>query len=139
MLQELFLGSNKLAGPLPDSVGDGCVSLVTLDVSRNRLTRLPKSLAKLKNTLAAVTCGENDVDAVAPELGTCANLRVLDLTGNPLRSIRQSVLRGPVGGLLKLLGRVCRRATPATGAARSAPAATPTSARATPAAPCSPR
>ena len=103
VLQELFLGSNKLAGPLPDSVGDGCVSLVTLDVSRNRLTRLPKSLAKLKNTLAAVTCGENDVDAVAPELGTCVNLRVLDLTGNPLRSIRQSVLRGPVGGLLKLL------------------------------------
>lgn len=102
-LQELFLGSNKLAGPLPDSVGDGCVSLVTLDVSRNRLTCLPKSLAKLKNTLAAVTCGENDVDAVAPELGTCANLRVLDLTGNPLRSIRQSVLRGPVNALLKLL------------------------------------
>ena len=102
-LQELFLGSNRLCGPLPDSIGDGCVSLVTLDVSRNRLTRLPKSLAKLRRTLAAVTCGENDVDAVAPELGTCASLRVLDLTGNPLRSIRQSVLRGPVGGLLKLL------------------------------------
>jgi Leucine-rich repeat (LRR) protein len=102
-LQELFLGSNRLAGVLPDSIGEGCVSLVTLDVSRNRLTRLPKSLANLKGTLAAVTCGENDVDAVAPELGTCVNLRVLDLTGNPLRSIRQSVLRGPVRDLLKLL------------------------------------
>lgn len=102
-LQELFLGSNRLAGSLPDSIGEGCVSLVTLDVSRNRLTRLPKSLANLKSTLAAVTCGENDVDAVAPELGTCVNLRVLDLTGNPLRSIRQSVLRGPIRDLLKLL------------------------------------
>ena len=102
-LQELFLGSNRLCGPLPDSIGDGCVSLVTLDVSRNRLTRLPKSLAKLKRTLAVVMCGENDVVEVAPELGTCVSLRAFDLTGNPLRSIRQSVLRGPVGGLLKLL------------------------------------
>ena len=103
VLNELFLGSNRLAGSLSDVIGNGCTSLVTLDVSRNRLNALPASLSNLKTTLAAIDASENDLQFVAPEIGTCGNLRSLMLIGNPLRSIRQAVVTGPTRELLKLL------------------------------------
>ena len=103
VLNELYIGSNRLSGSLPDAIGHGCLALVTLDVSRNSLTGLPASLANLKKTLAAIDAAENDLQNVAPEIGTCVNLRSCNLNGNPLRSIRQSVITGPVKDLLKLL------------------------------------
>lgn len=73
-------------------------SLRTLDLARNRLRALPAVLGALQ--LGLLDASGNEISTVAPELGNCTTLRRLVLDGNPLRTIRQSLLTGPTMDLL---------------------------------------
>ena len=81
-LTRLDVSHNALEGALPDGVVR-LAKLETLDVSNNRLTELPRSLAAMA-ALKVLRAAGNRLHAVPRELGDMAGLQVLDVSGNSI-------------------------------------------------------
>jgi hypothetical protein len=67
-----------------------------LDLSRNRLTRLPDDIANMK-ALRVCSVMNNNLEDLPTSLGFLESLRVLKITGNPLNESLRSILDGHDG------------------------------------------
>ena len=81
---ELQLAQNRLAGPIPEALGN-LTRLADLDLSRNDLNgSIPASLGRLTR-LTRLSLAENGLTGRIPDaLGGLSNLAELDLSGNGL-------------------------------------------------------
>eukprot|EP00249_Psilotum_nudum_P018527 c26852_g1_i1 orf=594-1856(-) len=98
-LAELSLGSNLLSF-LPGEIS-GLTALGTLDLHTNQISDFPIEACSLR--LSVLDLSNNNLTSIPPELGTMTTLRKLMLLGNPLKSLRSSLLMGPTPALLKHL------------------------------------
>ncbi|CAN1243214.1 Plant intracellular Ras-group-related LRR protein 6 [Linum perenne] len=98
-LAELYLGNNSLSS-LPDEIRAlGC--LATLDLHSNQLKEYPIEACKL--SLSLLDLSNNSLSGLPPEIGNMTTLRKVLLNGNPIRTIRSSLVSGPTPTLLKFL------------------------------------
>lgn len=98
-LLELFLGDNLLK-VVPDEVGM-LKSLSNLDLHSNQLTEYPAKACSLR--LSLLDLSNNNLSGLPSELGAMTSLRKLLLVGNPMRSLRSTLVMGPTPALLKYL------------------------------------
>ncbi|XP_077223776.1 plant intracellular Ras-group-related LRR protein 6-like isoform X2 [Tasmannia lanceolata] len=98
-LAEFYMGNNRLSSLQP---GIGALSrLGTLDLHSNQLKEYPVEACKLR--LSVLDLSNNSLSGLPAEIGTMTTLRKLLLTGNPLRTLRSSLVNGPTATLLKHL------------------------------------
>ena len=67
--------------------------LQILDISRNRLTRIPDDMKYMK-TLKVLSVMNNNIDRVPFSLGSLDSLRILKLAGNPLEIQLRRIIEG---------------------------------------------
>ncbi|XP_062169933.1 plant intracellular Ras-group-related LRR protein 6 isoform X1 [Alnus glutinosa] len=98
-LVEFYMGNNTLSS-LPAEIGV-LSHLGTFDLHSNQLKEYPVEACKLR--LSVLDLSNNSLTGLPPEMGKMTTLRKLLLTGNPLRTLRSSLVSGPTTGLLKYL------------------------------------
>ncbi|XP_034213191.1 plant intracellular Ras-group-related LRR protein 6 isoform X2 [Prunus dulcis] len=98
-LAEIYMGNNALS-TLPAEMG-ALSHLGTLDLHSNQLKEYPVEACKLR--LSLLNLSNNSLSGLPPELGKMTTLRKLLLTGNPLRTLRSSLVSGSTPTLLKHL------------------------------------
>ncbi|CAJ1956920.1 unnamed protein product [Sphenostylis stenocarpa] len=98
-LTELYLGNNNIS-TVPMEIG-ALSRLGTLDLHSNQLKDYPVEACKL--SLLVLDLSNNSLSGLPPELGKMTTLRKLLLSGNPLRTLRSSLVSGPTAALLKFL------------------------------------
>ncbi|KAL7680652.1 putative leucine-rich repeat domain superfamily [Plasmopara halstedii] len=101
-LDQLLLGYNLLGEIPEDVVLTVKESLTVLDVRDNKLQRLSSRIPELFR-LKTLDVTNNDLHQLPPGLGYLKHLDHLLVAGNPLRSIRRSVLSGGTETLKKFL------------------------------------
>lgn len=100
-LQELYLRQMQLH-EVPSEVLS-LRNLRILDLSRNSLRSVPVGFKNL-TSLTELDLSDNNISALPPELGLLEpSLQVLRLDGNPLRSIRRTILDRGTKAVLKYL------------------------------------
>ncbi|XP_054814922.1 receptor-like protein EIX1 [Prosopis cineraria] len=81
----LSLSQNQFFGQIPESIGEKCDSLLTIDLSRNNfMGRIPSSLANCSNLNALDLSHNNLFGAIPNSLGQLQWLRLLHLSDNHL-------------------------------------------------------
>ncbi|KAL5151607.1 Plant intracellular Ras-group-related LRR protein 6 [Glycine soja] len=98
-LTELYLGNNNIS-TLPVEIG-ALSRLGTLDLHSNQLKDYPVEACKL--SLLVLDLSNNSLSGLPPEMGKMTTLRKLLLSGNPMRTLRSSLVSGPTPALLKFL------------------------------------
>ncbi|CAM8984987.1 unnamed protein product [Rhodiola kirilowii] len=99
VLAEFYMGNNKLSA-LPAEIGE-LSHLGTFDLHSNQLKEFPVEACKLR--LAVLDLSNNSLSGLPAEIGNMTTLRRLLLVGNPMRSLRSSLVSGPTTTLLKYL------------------------------------
>ncbi|KAL9322297.1 hypothetical protein ACSQ67_010350 [Phaseolus vulgaris] len=100
-LQELHLRRMRLSEVPSDIVG--LHQLRVLDLSQNSLQSIPVGLKNL-TSLEELDLSDNNISVLPPELGLLEpSLQALRLDGNPLRSIRRTVLSKGTKAVLNYL------------------------------------
>ncbi|KAI5083332.1 hypothetical protein GOP47_0003075 [Adiantum capillus-veneris] len=103
ILAELSLGGNRLSS-VPVEL-KALTALGTLDLQTNQISEIPVEVCSLR--LSVLDLSNNNLAGLPAELGTMTTLRKLLLSGNPLRTLRSSLVMGPTPALLKhLRGRL---------------------------------
>ncbi|KAK9085193.1 hypothetical protein Sjap_025604 [Stephania japonica] len=98
-LAEFYMGNNLLS-LLPAEIG-ALSQLGTFDLHSNQLKEYPVEACKLR--LSVLDLSNNSLSGLPPEIGNMTTLRKLLLAGNPLRTLRSSLVSGPAPALLKYL------------------------------------
>ncbi|XVF78281.1 hypothetical protein PTKIN_Ptkin14bG0119100 [Pterospermum kingtungense] len=98
-LAEFYMGNNALS-VLPEELG-ALSRLGTLDLHSNQLKEYPVGACKL--SLSVLDLSNNSLTGLPAELGNMTTLRKLLLSGNPLRTLRSSLVSGPTPALLRYL------------------------------------
>ncbi|CAL9083992.1 unnamed protein product [Musa textilis] len=98
-LAEFYMGTNLLSS-LPAEIG-ALSRLGTLDLHSNQLKEYPVEACNLR--LSVLDLSNNSLSGLPAEIGTMTSLRKLLLTGNPIRTLRSSLVFGPTPILLKYL------------------------------------
>ncbi|KDO74107.1 hypothetical protein CISIN_1g007962mg [Citrus sinensis] len=98
-LAEFYMGNNALSA-LPAELGK-LSKLGTLDLHSNQLKEYCVEACQLR--LSVLDLSNNSLSGLPPEIGKMTTLRKLLLTGNPLRTLRSSLVNGPTPALLKYL------------------------------------
>nr|XP_043627427.1 plant intracellular Ras-group-related LRR protein 6 [Erigeron canadensis] len=99
LLAELYMGNNFLTS-LPIEIGQ-LTKLGTFDLHSNQLKEYPVEACKLR--LSVLDLSNNSLSGLPPEIGLMTTLRKLVLTGNPIRTLRSSLVSGPTPTLLRFL------------------------------------
>jgi GTPase SAR1 family protein len=101
LLRSLNLAENQLHSP-PISAVDwrSLTSLRAVDLSNNRLTRLPDALLLL-TALADLRINDNNIFAMPPAIVQLTNLTRLDALGNPWLNVTESLLEKRGKALVK--------------------------------------
>lgn len=93
-LREVYLGVNAI-----NALDPACLvrpSITTLDISANRLVALPRELRGLRS-LHTLDVRDNEVSELPPWLGFIPSLVRLAISGNPMRSLKRSLLATAAG------------------------------------------
>ncbi|XP_071905299.1 plant intracellular Ras-group-related LRR protein 6-like isoform X5 [Coffea arabica] len=98
-LLEFYMGNNDLSS-LPAEIG-ALTKLGTFDLHSNKLKEYPVEACTLQ--LSVLDLSNNSLSGLPPEIGLMTTLRKLLLNGNPLRTLRSSLVNGPTAALLKFL------------------------------------
>ncbi|KAK4387060.1 Plant intracellular Ras-group-related LRR protein 6 [Sesamum angolense] len=98
-LLEFYIGSNALS-LLPAEIGS-LTQLGTFDLHSNQLKEYPVAACSLH--LSVLDLSNNSLSGLPAEIGLMTTLRKLILTGNPMRTLRSSLVHGPTPALLKYL------------------------------------
>nr|GMD84083.1 plant intracellular Ras-group-related LRR protein 6 isoform X1 [Ipomoea batatas] len=98
-LLEFYIGGNALTS-LPAEIG-ALTQLGSLDLHSNQLKEYPVEACKLH--LSVLDLSNNSLSGLPPEIGLMTTLRRLLLAGNPIRTLRSSLVNGPTPALLKFL------------------------------------
>ncbi|KAB2605701.1 plant intracellular Ras-group-related LRR protein 6 [Pyrus ussuriensis x Pyrus communis] len=98
-LAEIYMGNNALS-TLPAEMS-ALSHLGTLDLQSNQLKEYPVEACKLR--LSLLNLSNNSLSGLPPELGKMTTLRKLLLTGNPIRTLRSTLVSGSTPTLLKYL------------------------------------
>ncbi|XP_021754857.1 plant intracellular Ras-group-related LRR protein 6-like isoform X2 [Chenopodium quinoa] len=98
-LVEFYIGINLLSS-LPAEIGE-LSQLSILDLQSNQLTEYPVEACKLH--LSVLDLSNNSLSGLPAEIGLMTTLRKLVLIGNPMRTIRSTLVSGPTTALLKYL------------------------------------
>ncbi|VFQ90332.1 unnamed protein product [Cuscuta campestris] len=98
-LLEFYIGGNVLSS-LPAEIGE-LAGLGSLDLHSNQLKEFPVEACKLH--LSVLDISNNSLSGLPPEIGLMTTLRKLLIVGNPMRSLRSSLVNGPTPALLKYL------------------------------------
>ncbi|KAL5208238.1 hypothetical protein ABZP36_032673 [Zizania latifolia] len=98
-LAEFYMGNNLLSY-IPVDIGM-LSNLGILDLHSNQIKEYPVGACRLK--LSFLDLSNNSLSGLPAELGTMTTLRKLMLTGNPMRTLRSSLVSGPTTVLLKHL------------------------------------
>ena len=100
-LAEIVLANNRPLAHLPSCVAEAR-ALRTVVASRCGFTAFPPPLLVPDGPpIATLDLADNDIATVAPEMARRADtLRALCLQGNPIRSVRQALLNGPMSKLM---------------------------------------
>ncbi|KAH9650797.1 Leucine-rich repeat (LRR) family protein [Citrus sinensis] len=103
-LAEFYMGlysqPNNALSALPAELGK-LSKLGTLDLHSNQLKEYCVEACQLR--LSVLDLSNNSLSGLPPEIGKMTTLRKLLLTGNPLRTLRSSLVNGPTPALLKYL------------------------------------
>ncbi|CDP05894.1 unnamed protein product [Coffea canephora] len=100
-LQELYLRRMQIS-VFPAEIMS-LKQLRTLDLSQNSLQHIPQGVKDM-TSLTQLDLSDNNISALPPELGMLEpSLQVLKLDGNPLRSIRRTILDRGTKAILKYL------------------------------------
>ncbi|KAD4178959.1 hypothetical protein E3N88_27550 [Mikania micrantha] len=99
LLAEFYMGNNLLTS-LPTEIGE-LINLGAFDLHSNKLKEYPVEACKLK--LSVLDLSNNSLSGLPPEIGLMTTLRKLVLTGNPIRTLRSSLVSGPTPALLRFL------------------------------------
>lgn len=94
-LRSLALAQNALAS-LENLDFRHFTNLATLDIADNRLTRLPESLFELGASLVDLSVADNRLYALPPAFAQLSALSRLDVTGNELVNVSESLLQVPL-------------------------------------------
>lgn len=103
-LAQVFLGHNRLRGEVlgDDALAD-CPGIAVLDLSNNGITALHGGMAAALPACHTLDVSNNDLTALPAAMGHMRALTRVALEGNPLRSIRRSVLTAGTEALKKYL------------------------------------
>lgn len=93
--------NNKLQ-TLPDEFFPALPNLKWLDLRDNEITDIPKSI-KDHRSLTHILLQNNKITSLPNELGTVMNLKVLQLSGNPLMYPPRDVIKAGTESILKFL------------------------------------
>ncbi|KAL4580299.1 hypothetical protein LXL04_016488 [Taraxacum kok-saghyz] len=99
LLAEFYIGNNFLTS-LPAEIGQ-LTNLGTFDLHSNKLKEFPVEACKLK--LSVLDLSNNSLSGLPPQIGLMTTLRRLVLTGNPIRTLRSTLVTGPTPALLRFL------------------------------------
>ncbi|CAL5402983.1 unnamed protein product [Camellia sinensis] len=98
-LVEFYMGNNLLSS-LPAEIG-ALPCLGTFDLHSNQLKEYPVEACKLR--LSVLDLSNNSLSGLPSEIGMMTTLRKLLLMGNPMRSLRSTLVNGPTPALLRYL------------------------------------
>ncbi|XP_047254342.1 plant intracellular Ras-group-related LRR protein 6 isoform X2 [Capsicum annuum] len=98
-LLEFYIGNNALVS-LPVEIGT-LNRLGIFDLHSNQLKEYPAAACKLQ--LSMLDLSNNSLSGLPPEIGLMTTLRKLVLVGNPIRTLRSSLVNGPTPALLRFL------------------------------------
>ncbi|XP_009861397.2 leucine-rich repeat-containing protein 40-like [Ciona intestinalis] len=97
-LKELSLGNNRLTR-FPSQLP---VSVTILELRDNKLSEIPASVTELTQ-LERLDLANNNVPNLPPEVGAMESIKVVVVSGNPIRTISSHILNKGTQALLKHL------------------------------------
>ncbi|CAH8650175.1 unnamed protein product [Dicrocoelium dendriticum] len=100
-LKELCVSDNRITTFVLDHF-QGC-PLTNLNLARNAIDRIPQGISVVLPNLARLDVSGNNLNSLPTELGLLNSLQALILEGNPLRSIRQSIISSGTNAVKDLL------------------------------------
>lgn len=105
---QVFLGYNRILKidngvSYCESIGSSYRNVVELHINNNSLTNIPSEFIALIRNIKVLEVSNNDISDIPYELGYLDTLTRLALEGNPIRSIRRSLLTQSTEELKKFL------------------------------------
>ena len=91
-IEELFADHNSIR-KISASIWNLCPSLVTLSVSNNKIVDLGLVRSSSSCKIKLLDIRNNNLSSLSPYLGTMEPLKRILLEGNPLRTLRRSLVR----------------------------------------------
>ena len=91
-IEELFADHNSIR-KISSSIWNLCPRLVTMSVSNNKIVDLGLASSSSSSKIKLLDIRNNNLSSLSPYLGSIESLKRILLEGNPLRTLRRSLVR----------------------------------------------